>query len=244
MGKEDFWSIVTRQERTEVDIAIATAVFLQKNTGQAPLLSEVIEKIEGNGVRNRINKSRLKSGMIKRRYVSINSHGRVLVRLEERQAIAERYSSASDFPVYEVFDTLLEAADFSHCRPYVQSIVKQINSSMQQENYDACAVMMRRLMEILLIDALERTPNGIPLDGNGEVAALQDLVSVAGSGKQIRLSRVSKPAMARIKAIGDVGAHHRRHITKRADVDDVAQAFRVLISELVELATIPSSKLP
>lgn len=231
----DFWSAVASQERTEADIAVATAVYLQRISGEAPALAEVVDAIEENGVRNSVNRSRLKTSLSKFKHVSISSAGKVLVRLSERNAIGEAYKNVNDFPVYEVRDTLLEKRDFEACRPYIKGLVQQINAARQQELFDACAVMMRRLMEILLIEAIEASTIELPLDLSGNPVPLSDLVGIATSGRAFKLSRVSKPTVNKIKALGDTAAHHRRYLTKRSDIDDSAHGFRVLISELVEL---------
>jgi len=53
----------------------------------------------------------------------------------------------------DVFDegTILPEPDYQGTRGYIESLAKQINASYEHNIFDGCAVLMRRLFEILLI---------------------------------------------------------------------------------------------
>jgi hypothetical protein len=47
--------------------------------------------------------------------------------------------------------TILPEADYEKTRGYIERLAKQINAAYEQNIFDGCAVLMRRLVEILLI---------------------------------------------------------------------------------------------
>jgi len=52
-------------------------------------------------------------------------------------------------------DTILPDELFKNTRGYIESLSKQINCSFNNNIFDGCAVLMRRLLEILLIHSYE-----------------------------------------------------------------------------------------
>lgn len=48
-------------------------------------------------------------------------------------------------------DELIEEAKFCHKRPYLDRLIQQINATYGGNCYDACAVLMRGLFEVLLV---------------------------------------------------------------------------------------------
>ncbi|MGZ9812219.1 hypothetical protein ACXN5S_17285 [Pseudoroseicyclus sp. H15] len=229
----DFWSVVGASEKSEKDIVLAAAWYLERTSDQKPKFSEVVSAVERNGVRLNINRSRLRGYLRRAPGVSISNSEEVLLKSEMSQVFADRYGGVSDFPTDRVVDTVLDSAQFESDRRYIKSVVRQINGSRQQEFFDACAVLMRRLMEISIIDAFERLDEHDAVrNSNGEIFSLDKLISLAKECKLIQLSRGSKPALSKIKTLGDRAAHNRSYITTAQDVDELKQDFRTVISDL------------
>lgn len=124
-------------------------------------------------------------------------------------------------------------------RGYIESIVNQINSTYENGCYDACAVMIRRLIETLIIEAFEHHNIADKLKKpSGEFFYLSDLITLALSEKSWNIGRNAKQALPKLKSIGDFSAHSRRYIAHRSDIDNILLALRSAVQELIYLANL------
>jgi hypothetical protein len=122
-------------------------------------------------------------------------------------------------------------------RNYLEKIVHQINGSYSNGLYDACAVMIRRLIETLIIEVFEENHIADKIkDSNGDFYYLSDLISAITNEKKWNLGRQSKKALPKLKDIGDKSAHSRRYIALRPDIDKIQPHLRDVIQELVSIA--------
>ncbi len=124
-------------------------------------------------------------------------------------------------------------------RGYIKSIAWQLNGSYEFGHYDCCAVMCRRLVETLIIEAYEE--NGWVEDikqPDGNYPMLGRLISAINTGKRIHLGREAKAALSDIKKLGDRSAHNRRYQTRKSDLDGIRQGFRVATEELLHIANL------
>ena len=116
-------------------------------------------------------------------------------------------------------------------------VANQANGAYSQGWYDACAVMLRRLLETLIIEAFEK--HGIASNiknSQGDFLYLRDLIDRTISESSWNLSRNSKISMPKLKDIGDKSAHSRRFNAVREDIDRVIPDLRVVAEELLNLA--------
>ena len=132
---------------------------------------------------------------------------------------------------------ILPHALVSDTRGYVEKIVFQINGCYESGWFDACAVMMRRLLEILIIECFEanKIENRIK-DGNGDYYLLGKLVKRTLDESTWNLGRQTKSALPKLKNIGDRSAHGRRYAAHREDIDKISINFRVVCQELLSLS--------
>lgn len=100
-----------------------------------------------------------------------------------------------------------------------------------------CAVMLRRLIETLIIEAFEKYSISSSIKNRqGDFLYLGDLIDRTISEKSWNLSRNSKAALPRLKDVGDKSAHSRRFNAVRDDVDKLIPDLRVVAEELLSLA--------
>jgi hypothetical protein len=126
---------------------------------------------------------------------------------------------------------------FIGTRGYLEKIAYQINATYLSTSYDACAVMIRRLIEILVIEAFEKYGIGSKIkDANGDYLFLRDLVQALLGEPSWNLGRVTKSALPKLKTIGDLSAHSRRYNAQRQYIDDIIQDLRVVSEELLYLS--------
>lgn len=122
-------------------------------------------------------------------------------------------------------------------RGYIEKVANQINGCYKHGWYDACAVMMRRLVETLIIESFEASSIASKIkDPNDDFFNFGDLINRTLSEKSWNLSRNTKRALPRLKNLGDHSAHNRRFNAHFGDIEEVKVDFRLIVQELVYLA--------
>lgn len=124
-------------------------------------------------------------------------------------------------------------------RGYIERVANQVNGAYENGWYDACAVMVRRLLETLIIEAFEHhhIENKIK-NQNGDFFYLSDLIGKCLQEKAWNLTRNCKQALPRLKDIGDKSAHSRRYNAVRGDVYHLVADIRLVVEELLYLANL------
>lgn len=122
-------------------------------------------------------------------------------------------------------------------RGYIEIVARQINGTYENGWYDACAVMMRRLLETLIIECFEchNISNTIK-NKQGDFLHLKDLIVKILDEESWNLGRNAKRALSHLKDLGDQSAHSRRFNAIREDIDKVIPEFRTVSQELIYLA--------
>jgi len=122
-------------------------------------------------------------------------------------------------------------------RGYIEKIANQVNGTYQMGWYDACAVLIRRLLETLIIESYEKHGLASKIKNScGDFLYLRDLINMCLAESAWNLSRNCRQGMPRLKDIGDKSAHSRRFIAQRGDIDPLLGDIRVVVQELVYLA--------
>jgi hypothetical protein len=122
-------------------------------------------------------------------------------------------------------------------RGYIERIANQINGSYENGWYDACAVMLRRLLETLIIEAFEHHKIDSKIkNSSGDFVYLRDLIDKALKETAWNLGRNCKQALPKLKDVGDKSAHSRRFIAQRGDIDPLLADIRVVVQEFLYIA--------
>lgn len=122
-------------------------------------------------------------------------------------------------------------------RGYIERVAHQANGSYANGWYDACAVMLRRLLETLIIECYEahKIEDRIK-DQGGNFLFLKDLVDRMLAEKAWTLGRVVRAVLPKLKELGDKSAHNRRYNAHREDIDKILKDLRDTVQELLVLA--------
>jgi hypothetical protein len=119
-------------------------------------------------------------------------------------------------------------------RTYISLIANQINGSFDNGWYDACAVMIRRLVETLLIETFEKHGAASEIKGpTGDYVFLKELINATLSTSSWSPSRNLKAALPKLKDVGDKSAHNRYFVAKRGDIQPLLGDIRVVVQELL-----------
>jgi hypothetical protein len=122
-------------------------------------------------------------------------------------------------------------------RSYIERVANQANGAYEMGWYDACAVMIRRLLETLIIEAFEKAKLAAKIQNSGgDFVYLRDLIDACMNEPSWNLSRNCKAAMPRLKDIGDKSAHSRRYNAHKGDVQPLLGDVRVVVQELLSLS--------
>lgn len=122
-------------------------------------------------------------------------------------------------------------------RGYIECVANQANGAYYNGWYDACAVMIRRLLETLVIEAFEHSNiSGKIKNSSGDFFHLKDLIDKCLQETSWNLTRNCKQALPKLKDIGDKSAHSRRFNAHRGDIDPLLSDIRLVIQEFVYLA--------
>jgi hypothetical protein len=134
-------------------------------------------------------------------------------------------------------ESVLPASIVRGTRGYIEKVVNQANGTYQMGWYDACAVMIRRLVETLIIEAFEKHSISAKIKNQqGDFFYLRDLIDACLREPAWNLTRGAKAGMPRLKDVGDKSAHSRRFNAHRGDIDPLLSDVRVVCQELIYLA--------
>lgn len=128
---------------------------------------------------------------------------------------------------------LIEETKFCGKRPFLDRLIQQINFTYGHNCYDACAVLMRRLFEILLVLAYQH--NGIEVDitkPDGSHKMLEGIVKDAVQNRTLGIpSRISKNFEA-FREVGNNSAHSITYTAGKLDIDKISRDYRVMMEDL------------
>lgn len=182
------------------------------------------------------NKSRLKQNLSKSRcFVKGKEKESFRLHASELKSLKKDHSFISEkSEEIEATDTILPASLYENTRGYIESLSKQINASYENNIFDGCAVLMRRLLEICLIHSYERQGIDTEIrDSSGNYKMLSDIVSNAVNNSKLSLSRNTKSCLEGFRAIGNFSAHKIYYSARRTDIQKVILEYRAAIEELL-----------
>lgn len=134
-------------------------------------------------------------------------------------------------------DTVIPMAIIKETRGYIEKVALQVNGCYESGWFDACAVMLRRIIETLIIECFEHHKIAEKIkDSNGNYFLLKDLINACLKENIWTLGRNTKKALPNLKDIGDLSAHNRRYLATKSDIDKIRDGVRIAVEELVHLS--------
>jgi len=134
----------------------------------------------------------------------------------------------------------LPEAVWKNTRGYIEQVCRELNGCFRHAYYNAAAVMLRRLLETLIIEAYEHLGREDEIkDGGGNYLMLSDLAERAcgdNGHKGLHLGRDSKKALKDARTVGNWSAHARRFIAHASDLKKSQDGVRLLAQELTQIA--------
>lgn len=136
-------------------------------------------------------------------------------------------------------DAIIPETLYQGTRGYIELLSKQINASYESNIFDGCAVLMRRLLEILLIHSYDKIGklNEIQ-DSSDGYRNLSYIINYTISNKAISISKEVQEVLDEFRQLGNFSAHKIQYNCKRRDIDNVRLKYRLAIEELLYCAGI------
>jgi len=229
-------------EKSECEKAKLLCYFHYKETNTTAFSMALISDLFMQFGFNVPNKSRLKGKLTKgkgKTFISSKGKATTIEFIPAiLQSIEKSYGALwADNTTIESDSEIIDEQKFSGKRQYLDQLIYQINHSYANNCYDAAAVLMRRLFEVMLVLSYQNL--GIDSEikdaaGNGYIM-LEGIVKNAKSNQTLKLSRI-KNEFDTFRVVGNFSAHNITYTAGKKDIDDIKINYRVMLEELYNKA--------
>lgn len=135
-------------------------------------------------------------------------------------------------------DTIIPDILVENTRGYIKILSSQINGSYHYNIFDGCAVLMRRLLEILLVHSYESNGKITDIKDGDDLKNLSYIINYTISNKPFNLSKEVLGVLNDFRELGNFSAHKVQFNCKRRDIDNVKLKYRLAVEELLYSAKI------
>ncbi|MCL2634893.1 MAG: hypothetical protein FWD34_10330 [Oscillospiraceae bacterium] len=228
------------QSLKEAERAKMLCYYCYKESGKSTFSNTDIVEMFSNAGYNVPNTSRLRNNIIKGQtktfILSKTTKGSLEFAPAILQALERDFGQAwNDNVTIESDSELIDEVKFCGKRTHLTRLIEQINSSYKHNCYDACAVLMRRLFEVLLILSYEKLSIDSVIKENGNYSMLEKIVKNAQNNTTLKLSR-NKDEYDKFRKTGNFSAHSITYTASKKDIDDIKAEYRVMLEELYNKA--------
>jgi len=150
-----------------------------------------------------------------------------------RNAKIDISSKINDVITTKPTNDLIPLSIVSETRNYIEEISRQMCCCFDYGLYDACFIMMRKLLETLIIDCFERHGVSNEIKENDQFFYLNELIQKYISSSYWNASRNLKNNIGKIKEYGDLSAHNKRFIAKKEHIIKIRMEAEQVIQEII-----------
>jgi hypothetical protein len=243
LSLDDFCEVVKKLKRTNAEKALAVLWFHDQKQADIAMSAGELTRILGDHHIGTANSTALGRAIAETKLASESRAGFSL-KPGSRRVIQGWLPADLDGiqPTMDQAAGYLPEAVWRSTRGYIEGVCRQLNGCFKFAYYDAAAVMLRRLLETLIIEAYEHLKReGEIKDGGGQYLMLRDLVERACGEKGhpgLNLGRDSKSTLKDARDIGNWSAHARRYTAVSTDLTKIQAGVRVAVQELIHLANL------
>ncbi len=241
MKVDQFANVASLSDKTELTRVELLAFYSLENKEQADFyLPDICSVLVALGYAQP-NVTRLK-GKVQKSKSFVKGSKTDLFRLSVKKTAELRslFPNLSESEEILSDDSLLPEILFQEAkRNYLLRVAQQINAAYENNLFDACALMMRRLLEILIIHCFES--KGIEdqiKDESGSYQNLKTLINKAKSKPEIKLSVDVKKDIDDFRELGNLSAHRVKYNCRRDDIRPLRIVYRAVIEELLYAASL------
>jgi hypothetical protein len=240
LSLDDFCEIVKSLKRSNAEKALAVLWYFDRDQLDASKTAGQLTKVLGEHHIGTPNQTLLAEAIRKTKLANESRNGfslkpgsRKIIRgwLPDLEGIQPAIDQASGY---------LPEPIWKNTRGYIEAVCRELNGSFYHAYYNAAAVMLRRLLETLIIEAYEHSNRESEIkDGGGNYLMLADLAERAcgeNGHRGINLGRDSKKALKDARNVGNWSAHARRFLAHAGDLTKLQPGVRLLVQELIQIA--------
>lgn len=238
----DFIEISGMSNKPECEKAKLLCYYYYKENAIAEFSISLIADLMIQSGYNTPNKSRLRDKLIKGKekgFILVKgTKGKLEFIATILQKIDNEFGEAwNDTEKIETASEIIDEVKFCGKRKYLDKLIAQINHSYSNNCFDASAVLMRRLFEVMLVLSYQNL--GIDseikdLSGSGYLM-LEGIVNNAKNNTTLKLSRI-KNKFDEFRKVGNFSAHSITYTAGKKDIDDIKLDYRVMLEELYNKA--------
>lgn len=238
----DFIEATELNTKSESERAKLLSFYYYKETGNQQFsMTQISDLLVKSGF-NFPNTSRLKNNLIKGKGKTFLKSKSSSTMLEFIPAVIQSLEKDwgklwIDTYTIESDSELIDETKFCNKRNFLDRLIIQINHSYANNCYDATAVLMRRLFEVLLVLSYQNLgiDNEIKDSSGNGYLMLESIVKNAKNNQTLKLSRI-KNEFDTFRVIGNFSAHNITYTAGKKDIDDIKLNYRVMIEELYNKA--------
>lgn len=240
MALDLFCEVVKTLNRSNAEKALAVLWFFDlERTGVSKTAGELTRVLSDHHV-GTPNQTALAEGIRKTKLVHETKSGFSL-KPGSRKIIRDWLPQLEGVqPTIDHGSAYLPEPIWRNTRGYIEAVCRELNGSFHYAYYNAAAVMLRRLLETLIIEAYEHlNRSGEIKDQGGNYLMLSELAQRAcgeNGHTGVNLGRDSKRALKEARNIGNWSAHVRRFLANSQDLTNVQAGVRLLVQELIHIA--------
>jgi hypothetical protein len=111
-------------------------------------------------------------------------------------------------------------------------ILWEVNRCYDASCYNACAAMIRHLIEMLIVGAFEHHNLSDRIKDDGDYLPFSALIGKAAAEPAFKLGRETKRVLPDLKFFGDAAVHSRMILVRKHDLDRMHNEIRGAVEEL------------
>lgn len=236
----DYKRAVELDNHNQTEQAVLLCYFHNKCTDEQVFDMKGIQELFSDAGYSQINSSRVKKNLLDKKQMRIPKGMKTSLEFIPAiyQDLEQKYASLwEDTDAITSDSELIDETKFGGKRQYLTQLIKQINHSYAYNCYDAAAVLMRRLFEVLLVLSYQHLGiDGEIKDSSGRgYVMLESIVGNAKNNQTLKLSRI-KNEFDSFRMVGNFSAHNITYTAGKKDIDDIKLNYRVMLEELYNKA--------
>lgn len=228
------------EKMNQIQRAGLLCYFHYRTTDESTFDLKGINELFSDAGYSSINTSRVKNGLLDKKIMRVPKGLKTSLEFVPAtlQEYDKRYSTLwDDTTTIQSDNELIDELKFCKKRTYLDKLIQQINCCYGNNCYDAAAVLMRRLFEILLILSYQQLGIDCQIkDKDGkEYLMLDKIIKNAESNQTLKLSRI-KNEFDTFRKVGNFSAHQITYTASKQDIDNIKLNYRVMLEELYNKA--------
>ena len=159
--------------------------------------------------------------------------------IAELNEIYQKYTNLPpEIPITSPLITPLKIQNGNSLNTLLPILIEEANKTYECRLFNSCALLCRRILEILLIKTFKKKGLESDILSNGYYLTLGELIGKANSGKYFQLTKATKKCLENAKKTGDIAAHSEFVTVKNKSIDKFKSDIDIAIKELLEKAEI------